>query len=296
MSASLRPWIACAGLAAILVVGYVANGTLERLFLTVPGIDKVAHVMFHCALFVCVRAIASTSGVPMRLQSPIAAVTVLAVAAIDELVQTMIPGRSVEVEDVIAGTAGLSLGWVLTARPTRVQAVVVTTAAAVAAVSVTAHTYVRLIDYSRGLRSSRQQDLVTARLHFQRALSAGLRIPALYNELGWVEIESGVGDPAKAVEYAKTALEMQPQNPDILDTYGWALLHAGRANEALDALQAAFARNPEIYNVHYHLAQAYVALGRTAEAEAHFRSQLQWTATREAQFARQALDRMAEHR
>jgi len=296
MSVPPRLWLACAGLAAILVVGYVASGTLERLFLTVPGIDKVAHVVFHCALFACVRAIASASGVPTRLRSPLAAITVLAVAAMDELIQTMIPGRSVEVEDLVAGAAGMSLGWVFTAKPTRGQAVVVTAAAAVAAVSVTAHTYVQMADYSRGLRSSRQQDLVSARMHFQRALAAGLRIPALYNELGWVEIESGVGDPVKAVEYAKTALDMQPENPDILDTYGWALHHAGRSREALDALMAAFARNPGIYNIHYHLAQVYLALGRTAEAETHFRSQLQWTATREAQFARQALDRMAEHR
>jgi Tfp pilus assembly protein PilF len=296
MSVPPRLWIACAGLAAILVGGYAASGALEQLFLALPGIDKVAHVIFHCALFICVHAMVSTSGAPARLQSPIAAVAVLAVAVIDEVVQSIIPSRSVELEDLVAGAAGLSFGWVLTAKPTRAQAIAVTAAATLAAVSVTTHTYLRMIDYSRGLRYSRQQDLVTARTYFQRARAAGLRTPGLYNELGWVEIESGVGDPVKAVEYAKTALDMQPQNPDILDTYGWALHHAGRSREALDALLAASARNPDIYNIHYHLAQVYLTLGRTTEAETHFRDQLKRTNTREAQFARQALDRMAEHR
>jgi hypothetical protein len=188
MSVPPRLWIACAGLAAILIGGYAASGALEQLFLALPGIDKVAHVIFHCALFVCVRAIVSTSGAPARLQSPIAAVTVLAVALIDEVVQTIIPSRSVELEDLVAGAAGLSFGWVLTAKPTRAQAIAVTAAATLAAVSVTTHTYLRMIDYSRGLRYSRQQDLVTARTYFQRARAAGLRTPGLYNELGWVEI------------------------------------------------------------------------------------------------------------
>jgi hypothetical protein len=296
MSVPPRLWIACAGLAAILIGGYIASGPLEQLFFALPGIDKVAHVVFHCALFVCVRAMVSTTAAPARLQSPIAAATVLAVAVMDEVVQTIIPSRSVELEDLVAGVAGLSFGWVLTAKPPRAQAIAVTAAAALAAVSVTTHTYVRMIDYSRGLRYSRQQDLVMARTYFQRALLAGVRTPALYNELGWVEIESGVGDPAKAVEYAKTALDMQPQNADVLDTYGWALHHAGRSFEAVAPLREAFARNPQMYCIHYHLGEVYLALGRTAEAETHFRNQLQQAGTREAQFARQELDRMGVNR
>ena len=296
MRLSPRLWIWFGGLAAILLVGYLASSTLEQLFLALPGTDKVAHVMFHGALFACARAIASSLGVPPRLRSSIAAVAGLAVAAVDELVQAFLPSRSVEMEDLIADIAGLSLGWVLTARPPRAQAVIVTAAAVLAAVSVTASTYLQLIDYSRGLRSSQQGDLVAARTHFQRALAAGVRTPALFNELGWVEIESGVGDPMKAVEYAKTALDRQPQNADVLDTYGWALHHAGRSREALDPLLAAFAKNPQIYCIHYHLGEVYLALGRIAEAEAHFRAQLQRTGTREAQFARQALERMAVNR
>ena len=296
MRLSPRLWIWFGGLVAILLVGYLASRALEQLFLALPGTDKVAHVMFHCALFACVRASASSLGVPLRLQTPVAVVAGMAVAVVDELVQSFIPSRSVEMGDLIAGGAGLSLGWVLTARPPRAQAVIVTAMAVIAAVSVTASTYSRLIDYSRGLRSSRQGDFVAARTHFQRALASGVRTFTLFNELGWVEIESGVGDPVKAVEYAKTALDMQPQNADVLDTYGWALHHAGRSREALDSLRAAFAKNPQIYSIHYHLGEVYLALGQTAEAEAHFRNQLQLTGTREAQFARQALDRMAVHR
>jgi hypothetical protein len=293
---SRRFWIVCAALAAILVGADVQSRWLEQVFLAFPGIDKIAHVTFHCILFACVRAIASNSSAPPRFLTPIAVVVGLTVAALDESIQALVPSRSVEVEDLIADIAGMALGWVLTARPARAWAVAVTTAAVLVSGYVTANTYLRLRDYTRALRYEQQQDFVTARTLLQRALANGLRSAALYNELGWVEIESGVGDPAKAVEYAKTALDMEPQNADILDTYGWALHHAGRSRDALDALLAAFEKKPKIYSIHYHLGEVYLALGRTADAEAHFRQQMQLTGTREAVLARQALDQMAENR
>jgi hypothetical protein len=69
---------------------------------------------------------------------------------------------------------------------------------------------------------------------------------------------------------------MRPGDADYLDTLGWALVQAGQPAE-----------------VHFHLGMAYRALGRRAEAEDHFRRQLELTNTREARLARQALTEMS---
>jgi Tfp pilus assembly protein PilF len=213
----------------------------------------------------------------------------LLLAATDETVQAFAPGRSVESFDMVANLAGLTLGWAAV-QPCRTRLTWAVAALALCAGAyVTWHTHILLIDYSRGLRYSQQQDFVRAREHFRLALEAGLRTPGLFNELGWVEIESGVGDPVKAVEYARAALDKQPENPDVLDTYGWALHHAGRNGEAIAALRRAYELDPDIFCVHYHLGAAYLAAGRRDEAEHHFRRQVERRDTREAALALQAL-------
>jgi Tfp pilus assembly protein PilF len=198
-----------------------------------------------------------------------------------------------ELGDFAADASGLAIGWVIIRKPGRVVGLAVAGAAIVVATTVTVQTHVRLRDYSRALRYERQQDFVQAREYYLRALNSGLRTATLYNGLGWVEIESGRGDPQKAVEYSRTALEMRPGDADFLDTYGWALVHAGQSGEALAPLQEAYQKKPSMYCIHFHLGMAYRALGRRAEAETHFRRQMELTDTREAKLARQALAEMS---
>jgi Tfp pilus assembly protein PilF len=222
----------------------------------------------------------------------LALVASLSLAAFDESVQRLFPARSVETFDFLANLAGITLGWVVTHGAARAVRLIATAAAVATSLFVAYDTHVRLIDYSRALEYERRHDFVKAREHYQLALASGMRTATLFNELGWVEIESGVGDPRKAVEYARTALDMQPDNPDVVDTYGWALLHAGRTSEAVAALERAYAASPNMYCIHYHLGRAYLASGRTDEARMHFARQIDKPGTREAVFARQALDRL----
>ena len=85
---------------------------------------------------------------------------------------------------------------------------------------------------------------------------------------------------------------MRPGDADFLDTYGWALIHAGESAQALGPLLEAYRKKPSMYCIHFHLGMAYRALGRRAEAETHFRRQTELTDTREARLARQALAEM----
>ena len=290
------PLAVLGGLGVLLAVDLAWGRELSELFARVPGVDKVGHVALFAALFAGLRRLIAAAGVAPRLHTVAAAATALAFGGVLELAQGVAATGSMEAADLVANASGVALGWVAVTRPPRPTAIGATAAAAAAAGIVTHATYVRLIDYSRGQRYLRQGDLVQARASLLRAAGVGVKRPALYNDLGWLEIESGVGDPRKAVDYAAVALEMQPENPDVLDTYGWALHHAGRSQAALAPLLDAYARKPRMYCIHYHLGTVYLALGREPEAITHFRSQLAFDGTREARLARQALERLEARR
>jgi Tetratricopeptide repeat len=285
------------GVTAVSAVIFAENlfgGELDALFLRFPGIDKGLHALEYCLVVVVVHTLARRT-LPLdqvAVKIPVTIGTSVLLAALDESLQRLAPTRSVETFDFVANLAGITIGWVVVRKPTRRVALAATGLALSAATFVIWDTHVKLIDYSRALRYEHKHDFVRARAHYLTALDAGLRSPGLFNALGWVEIESGVGDPGRAVEYARTALQMQPGNPDYLDTYGWALHHAGRSTEALDQLQKAYAARPGMYCIHYHLGAVYLASGERSKAEYHFRRQVERPETREAVFAREALKRL----
>lgn len=293
------PPIAYVRAAALAIVALAAvfaqnlfGAQLNAFFLRFPGIDKVLHVIEYFVLVQLMNAAfaAMAADRSRRIAWALAAAFVLAL--VDESAQVLAPSRSVEAKDLVADFSGVLLGSVFLARPSRDLAALTTSLALAAAGYVTWSTHLQLSDYSRALRYERQHDFVRAREHYQRAVKAGLQSPGLFNGLAWVEVESGVGDPARAVEYAERALRLQPTNPDILDTYGWALHHAERSAEALHPLQEAYRRKPDIFCIHYHLGSVYLALGSRKAAERHFRWQLERGGTREAVLARRALEQL----
>lgn len=278
---------------AILVVALGHNlfgGVLNPLFLAVPGIDKVLHVAGYCALFAGIHVAATRVGV--GAPTPFATVVCVVLSLADEFVQSFSALRTVDAHDVAANMAGVALGWVLRRGRADMRATAAATIALALGTFLTVDTRTKVSDYTVGLRYSQQHDFVRAREHYQRAYDAGLRNAGLLNEMAWVEIESGIGNPARAVDYAAAALALQSDNPDILDTYGWALHHAGRSEEALGALRRAYEAQPEMYCIDYHLGAAYLAANDRVRAEAHFRRQWQRKNTREALFAGEALKGM----
>lgn len=71
-------------------------------------------------------------------------------------------------------------------------------------------------------------------------------------------------DP-RAVGIAEKAYQLAPDNPIVLDTYGWLLLEQGNPTRALQLLRQAAARTP-LPEVRYHLAAALVKTGDSAGA------------------------------
>jgi tetratricopeptide (TPR) repeat protein len=283
----LRIVAAAVAIGVGLVTANFAGRELNTLFLRYPGIDKAMHVTVYAIIFTVIRWIATT----MRLEAGriplVAAAVTLAVAFADEAVQSLFPGRQVERLDIAANVAGAAIGLAFAFTGTRRLAVAAVALAAGAAI--TYHTHMRLQDFSQGLMHERAHRFAEARRYYLRALDAGVRTPGLLNSLGWVEIESGEGDARRAVEYAAAALALRPDDPDILDTYGWALHHAGRHEEARAALERAYADAPDMFCIDYHLGSVYRALGRAEAAGDHFRRQMRKTKTREARLAARAL-------
>jgi Tfp pilus assembly protein PilF len=277
-----------AGLVVLILAPNLLGEALNAWFLDHPGVDKVLHVLAFTAFFMIAAWLLRGVVEPVSRRFAAAWLIGLCLGLGDEFVQSFTTFRSVEALDLVADAAGLTVGWVLSS-PFQMLLLAPAALAVAAAGYASYDTYTRLIDYSTALRYARTGDFVSAREHLHRALDHGMRSAAFFNEMSWVEIESGVGDPVHAVEWARSALDVQPANPDILDTYGWALHHAGRTDDARRALERAFELNPDIYCIHYHLGVVYGALGQRDRAVTHFREQLTRAETREAGFARTAL-------
>lgn len=74
---------------------------------------------------------------------------------------------------------------------------------------------------------------------------------------------------AEAEKYLLRALTLQPDEPVIMDSYGWLLFKQGHADKALGYLEKAYARQKE-NEIAAHLAEALWSLGRRAEAMSVF--------------------------
>lgn len=80
--------------------------------------------------------------------------------------------------------------------------------------------------------------------------------PVAWNNLAWILMER---DDPRSLEYARTALELAPEDANVLDTAGWVLLQSGEYEEALKLLKKAAELEPENPEVQFHYAKALLA-------------------------------------
>lgn len=88
--------------------------------------------------------------------------------------------------------------------------------------------------------------------------------PVIQNNLANLLLET---DPVKALHFAAKAYHTLPQQPDILDTYGNALVQAGQPEQGLGVLRQAEIRQPQSALIQLHIADALQRLKRTEEAK-----------------------------
>lgn len=90
------------------------------------------------------------------------------------------------------------------------------------------------------------------------------------NNLAWILANDRI-DPAEAWKHAQRARELSPDDPAVLDTFGWSAILSGHPAEAVDPLDKAW-RVTQDAEVRAHLGIALSESGRATEGTAHVRA------------------------
>lgn len=106
-------------------------------------------------------------------------------------------------------------------------------------------------------------DLALAEQAYIQALKYQPDNAILHNNLAW--LYSRTGD-SRAEGHARRALELLPDNPNVLDTYGWILAQGESPHQGLSLLQKAIERSPGDPLIRYHLAGTLALIGQPYQA------------------------------
>ncbi|MBB5880352.1 tetratricopeptide (TPR) repeat protein [Xanthomonas arboricola] len=122
--------------------------------------------------------------------------------------------------------------------------------------------------YARGLAWERRDDVARAEADLRKILVAEPENVAALNALGYTLADrtTRYKEALALIDRARTA---DPDNPAIVDSYGWVLYRMGRAKEALVQLRRAWAlvKDPEIAA---HVGEVLWVTGKQDEARRYF--------------------------
>lgn len=115
--------------------------------------------------------------------------------------------------------------------------------------------------YAHALLNRQQWD--AARRVYEGIREAGFEDVLLLNNLA--SLYQMQGDK-RALPTIKLAYEQAPEDPAVIDTYGWILTESGKPAEGLALLREAFARSSTSPEIRYHISVALMKLGRHDQA------------------------------
>ncbi len=123
-----------------------------------------------------------------------------------------------------------------------------------------------------GVAHYRLKDFLKARDAYLATLQIEPTDVRALNNLAYMYV-SDLKEPSEGLKYAKKAIEYQPRNPNILDTYGWCLAHAGRLADARRVLEESV-DIAESATTLYHLGWTYEKMGLLGDASKTYRQAL----------------------
>jgi tetratricopeptide (TPR) repeat protein len=127
--------------------------------------------------------------------------------------------------------------------------------------------------YTRAITLERLGDWERAEPEFRRALDIVPDEPQVLNYLGYSLIDKGV-KLDEALDMIERAVEAEPDSGFIVDSLGWAFYRLGRYEEALPVMERAVELVPTDPILNDHLGDVYWAVGREREARFQWRRAL----------------------
>ncbi|MBR0795607.1 tetratricopeptide repeat protein [Bradyrhizobium jicamae] len=120
--------------------------------------------------------------------------------------------------------------------------------------------------YYRGICEERSKQWTKAEADMRKALELQPEQPHVLNYLGYSWIDQGV-NLDEGMKMIKRAVDQRPDDGYIVDSLGWAYFRIGNYDEAVKNLERAIDLKPEDPTINDHLGDAYWRVGRTLEAK-----------------------------
>jgi tetratricopeptide (TPR) repeat protein len=120
--------------------------------------------------------------------------------------------------------------------------------------------------YYRGICEERDKQWNKAEADMRKALELQPEQPHVLNYLGYSWIDQGV-NLDEGMKMIKRAVEQRPDDGYIVDSLGWAYYRIGNYEDAVKNLERAIDLKPEDPTINDHLGDAYWRVGRTLEAK-----------------------------
>lgn len=121
------------------------------------------------------------------------------------------------------------------------------------------------IYYFRGVANERSKNWPQAEEDLKKALELSPDQPQVLNYLGYSWVDMGL-NLEEGLEMIRKAVAQRPNDGYIVDSLGWAYYRLGRYEEAVEQLERAAELRPEDPVINDHLGDAYWQVGRKLEA------------------------------
>src|SRR5580700_6080015 len=120
--------------------------------------------------------------------------------------------------------------------------------------------------YYRGICEERSKQWSKAEADMRKALDMQPEQPHVLNYLGYSWIDQGI-NLDEGMKMIKRAVDQRPDDGYIVDSLGWAYYRIGNYEDAVKNLERAIDLKPEDPTINDHLGDAYWRVGRTLEAK-----------------------------
>src|SRR3979411_2254219 len=120
--------------------------------------------------------------------------------------------------------------------------------------------------YYRGICEERSKQWSKAETDMRKALELQPEQPHVLNYLGYSWIDQGI-NLDEGMKMIRRAVDQRPDDGYIVDSLGWAFYRIGNYEDAVKNLERAIDLKPEDPTINDHLGDAYWRIGRTLEAK-----------------------------